>query len=316
MIKKTIFNLNLVKTIFTLGGVLLANPTLYAKTPDSLELIQTVHGYSTHGKTVQDLPILEVAPVVNSKASWCGSLAKGAYDLLGQAASAPISMYQYVMDASTQIFRSNRLLGAECGSCSSWFALNRLPHENWKKGSNTLVHNNGNAAISFEMCMDVKDAIILARKLNLSTKAEVTCMPFIMQLTNRITQQKILHHTTIEIKFNEKGVEDSLRVIDPQTWLGGACLSNAQQLSNDAFSELKRNGEFQGSVEYVPAGIQLPLTGNCQKLSAFLALNLSEGKKLSSLSMTSANNFCTALHNSCHPQPEKKGWFSWVPKVW
>ncbi len=315
MIKKSIFNLNLVRAIVTLGGVLQADPTLYANIPEALDSLQKVQGGSVPGKAAQDVQILEVVPVVNSKTSWCGSLAKGASDLLGKAVGAPFSMYQYVKDASTQIFRSNRLLGAECGSCSSWFALNRLPHENWKKSSNTLVHKGGSAAISFEMCMSVKDAIIFSKKLNESTKAQVTYMPLIMQLTNRITRQKILHHTTIEIKFDEKGVEDSIRIIDPQTWLSGVCLSNAQQLSDDAFSELKRNGEFQGSMEYVPAGIQLPLTGNCQKLSAFLALNLGEGKKLSSLSLASANNFCTALHNSCHPQPARKGWFSWVPKV-
>lgn len=120
----------------------------------------------------------------------------------------------------------------------------------------------------------------------------------------------------METVYDDSGSLSSVRILDPQMALSGVYLSNAGALCEEAFKELKLKS-ISVETEYTPVGTQLPGTGSCQKIAAYIAVELGEGKKVENLSLNKANTFCTQLHNASETTSTSKSWLGgWIPKLW
>ncbi|MDP3640817.1 MAG: hypothetical protein Q8R43_00030, partial [Alphaproteobacteria bacterium] len=124
-----------------------------------------------------------------------------------------------------------------------------------------------------------------------------------------------MHRVTMEVVYNEVGAKTSIKILDPQLALSGCYLSNAEALCEEAFKGLKQKNLI---TEYTPVGIQLPGTGNCQKMAAYIAVALGEGQTVEDLSLNKANAFSTQLHNTAIPKMSsfsKSGFWRSFPRL-
>jgi hypothetical protein len=125
-----------------------------------------------------------------------------------------------------------------------------------------------------------------------------------------------MHRVTLETQYDKEGSLRSVKILDPQTALSGVYLSDASALCEAAFTELKKT-ESRVATEYIAAGIQLPMTGNCQKMAAYIAVVLGEGTSIEELTLKEANAFCTKLHNTDTATSKSTKWLGgWLPKLW
>lgn len=223
-------------------------------------------------------------------------------------------------DVAYQMFVSNRYFGFESGSCQSWATLLKAEpllnqfSSTLVKGTTVLLSKSGKSLVSTKNSEDalsigwealVLDSILKkAAALQEGSNVEKVYLPFNLHLTNTLTSDQIMHRVTLEAGYNGHNLK-SVRIIDPQTALGGGYLSNANALCKKAFKELNT----VVSAEYVAAGIQMPGTGNCQKMAAYIAIESAEGKEVSDLSIRGANAFCSTVH-AANKEPSKAS--TWV----
>lgn len=234
-------------------------------------------------------------------------------------------------DVAYQYIRSNRWRGVESGSCQSWSTLTKLDNlkTNWTVNSKQqlLLENNNQSVISMQTCDDVisqgyeglglKGALEKASKIQKQSNVKKVYLPLNLQLMNYVSGEQIMHRVTMETIYDDSGSLSSVRILDSQMALSGCYLSNASLLCEEAFNKLKLI-DSNVSVEYRPVGIQLPGTGNCQKMAAYMAVALGEGEKVEDLTLNKANSFCTQMHNaaeaSSKAKSESTSWFGgWMP---
>ncbi len=233
-------------------------------------------------------------------------------------------------DVAYQYLRSNRLTGAESGSCQSWTSLAKLKgiEANWRVDNRQqfLLGKNGESVISTQVCDDIiskgkgyewlglKGALEKASKIQIQTIAQKVYLPLNLHLTNYVSIEKIMHRVTMEVVYGETGTATSVKILDPQTVLSGEYLSDARALCENAFAGLNK----EITAEYAAVGIQLPGTGNCQKMAAYIAVALGEGQPVEGLTLNKANAFCTQLHNAASSErASSKSWLGgWCPRLW
>ncbi len=227
------------------------------------------------------------------------------------------------LDVAYQYLRSNRWMGVESGSCQSWSTLTKLDNlkTNWTVNSKQqlLLENNSQSVISMQACDDVisqgyeglglKGALAKASKIQKQSNVKKVYLPLNLQLMNYVSGEHIMHRVTMETIYDDSGSLSSVRILDSQMGLSGCYLSNASLLCEEAFNKLKLK-DSNVSVEYRPVGIQLPGTGNCQKMAAYIAVALGEGEKVDDLTLNKANSFCTQMHNAAESSSKAK------PKSW
>lgn len=248
-----------------------------------------------------------------------------------------IQAAKFLYDGAYQFYKSNRFFGEESGTCQSWTTLKALPEikKGWKTQkighAEILVSQHNASVISLGPCDSMlmkgseayalQNLLMEAKKIRNRTDAEKVYLPLNFMLTNKVSGSQIMHRTAVEVVYDKNGAVRTLTVVDPQTSLSGKYLSNAQELVLEAAAALKADG-FKGSIEYTAANIQLPGTGNCQKLAAYAAVRMSESGSVADLSMGDANSFCTRLHEANQTKaesakPASEGFLSrWLPKLW
>jgi hypothetical protein len=211
-------------------------------------------------------------------------------------------------DVAYQYLRANRLTGVESGSCQSWTSLTKLKdiEASWSVNSKLqfLLAKNGKSVVSTQVCDDViseeyewlglKGALKKANKIQSQTNVRKVFLPLNLNLTNYVSDEKIMHRVAMEVLYNETGIATSVKILDPQLGLSGSYFSNAKELCEEAFSGLSD----EINSEYVAVGIQLPGTGNCQKMAAYVATELAKGKTVNDLTIEKANAFCSDLHTA------------------
>lgn len=209
-------------------------------------------------------------------------------------------------DVAYQLLVSNRFFGFESGSCQSWATLLnvKLVQDQFINTTfhhtKTLLNKDRKSLISTKTCAHLlsegweyavlKSALDTAAKLQHASGVEEVYLPFNLYLTNALTGEPIMHRVILEAKYNDSDLK-SVRIIDPQTALSGEYLSNAKTLCEKAFLGLSSDVV----TKYVAAGVQMPGTGNCQKMAACIAVESAEGKEVSDLSIREANAFCTTV---------------------
>ncbi|QOL19897.1 hypothetical protein [Candidatus Bodocaedibacter vickermanii] len=226
-----------------------------------------------------------------------------------------------------QYLRSNRLTGVESGSCQSWTSLTKLKNigENWRVNSKQhfLLGKNGESVISTPpqietLSMGFESATLRgmlkqANTLQRETKTQKVYLPLNLYLTNYVSGEKIIHRVTLEAVYNDAGIATSVKILDPQTALSGGYLSDARALCEEAFAGLKSKNL---TTEYNPVGIQMPGTGNCQKMAAYIAVALGEGQAVEDLTLNKANTFCTELHVASEKSSSKSSFLGSFPRLW
>ena len=239
------------------------------------------------------------------------------------------------LDVAYQYLRSNRWAGVESGSAQSWSALTKLDNlkANWTVNSKQqlLIANNNESVISMQASGELiteeyagqmlKGALAKASKIQKKCNARKVYLPLSLNLKNYVSGDDIRHRVTMETIYDDSGSLSSVRILDPQTKLSGCYFSNTSLICEEAFKALKLE-DSNISVEYRPVGIQLPGTGNCQKMAAYMAVALGEGEKVEDLTLNKANSFSTQMHNAAEasskakPNPNPKPWFGgWMPRL-
>lgn len=157
--------------------------------------------------------------------------------------------------------------------------------------------------------------LVKANKIQKQTNASKVYLPLNLYLTNYLSDEHIMHRVTVEVVYDKDGIATSVKILDPQTSLSGSYLSNARALCEEAFKGLNIE------TKYTSVGLQLPGTGNCQKMAAYIAIALGEGKTVEDLTLNKANAFCTQLHNTTiskmnsSPSKSSRFWGSF-PRLW
>jgi hypothetical protein len=272
----------------------LVNKTIDQKVPISLERAQN-----------RDAPLSPVTanPVVAKK-----SILSSAWGIGKSLVNSVKSNVKYIGGALTQIFKSNRLFGPESGSCQSWDALKadstlyngfmRNVEETAPYMPAKIYYQSKDAIIACGTVHHVSDGLLEATRLRNGNQAIKTiCMPYHMQLTNKVTNAEIGHSLTLELKYDGK-ILTGIHIIDPQTNISTRAFSNAEEIGKEALLDVG-NPSLQAHLKFISAGIQVPLTGNCQKLALYMALQSCQSHNaldVNTLSINKANDFCTKLH--------------------
>lgn len=222
---------------------------------------------------------------------------------------------EYISSGLYQILVSNRWFGPQSGSCQTFNSILKSPVYNDEKNKIKVVigekykeeilllnlNKQENKLIGLDAghCgwNSVADAFKTANEIQKITNAKTVCLPLNVQLTNIATQQ-IIHRVLFAAHYDVPH-KISISVLDPQTALSANYLSNTQSIFEKQFKQLPNCVE----KDFIATGLQFPFTGNCQKLSLYMAVQTCESKIFN---ISEGNSFCTILHNLNHSQKNKQ----------